>query len=258
MVEAQSIKSIFILLFLLLVCTLTSCRDQADEAATGFNEQSRHCLSCHQIELDQAHRLDCLTCHLASDDPTGYPEEHDPVLATPAHPDQAQEICGPCHAHEVEMVAANNHYLLSGHISVVTEAFGNPIEITGDTLETGLSSYAEPETVDQLVQDLLVRRCLRCHVYDKGDDFSAVTHGVGCGACHLSFKDGRLASHIFMAQPDDLRCLSCHYGNHVGFDYYGFYEHDLNEEYRTPYLADTTEQLAYGVENHTLARDVHQ
>ena len=255
-----SINPIYLLscLFPLLVCTLTSCRDQADTSTTGFNEHSLQCLSCHQIELDQAHRQDCLSCHLPTEDATGYPEGHEPVLASPAHPDQAPEICGPCHVEEIDMVAANNHYLLSEHISLVTEAFGSSVGFGGPASVPGLSSYATPETADELVQDLLVRRCLRCHVYHQGDDFSAVTHGVGCAACHLSFKDGQLTSHMFSAQPNDLRCLSCHYGNHVGFDYYGFYEQDLNEEYRTPYLADTTELRAYGVEHHNLAPDVHQ
>ena len=260
MAGCLSIKPNYILpcLFLLLVCTLASCRDQADTSTTGFNEQSLQCLGCHQVELDQAHQLECLTCHLPTDSSTGYPETHTPVIASPAHPDYAPEICGPCHAEEVEMVAANNHYLLSGHISLITNAFGNPVNMVGGTPETGLSSYPTPETEDQLVQDLLVRRCLRCHVYNKGDDFSAVTRGIGCAACHLSFKDGQLTNHVFSARPSDLRCLSCHYGNHVGFDYYGFYEQDLNEEYRTPYLADTTELREYGVEHHNLAPDVHQ
>ena len=33
---------------------------------------------------------------------------------------------------------------------------------------------------------------------------------------------------------------------------------NLNEEYRTPYLADNKDQRPYGVEYHSLAPDVHQ
>ena len=245
-------------LLLLLVCLPAGCRDQGDDEAAGFNEQSLECLSCHHVELDLAHRLDCLTCHLPTDAPTGYPDEHEAVIAAPAHPDNATQACGSCHAEELEMVAANDHYVLTGHIMLVAEAFGVALEPGKEPLVSQLSSYVNPETVQQLAQDLLVRRCLRCHVYSRGDDFAAVAHGTGCAACHLPFSGAVLNSHQFSAPADDGRCLSCHYGNHVGYDYQGRYEHDLNEEYRTPYLADNTDQRPYGVEYHSLAPDVHQ
>ena len=61
-------------------CLLTGCRDQPDDTTAGFNEQSRQCLSCHQVELDSPHRVDCITCHLPTDDSTMYPEGHEAVL----------------------------------------------------------------------------------------------------------------------------------------------------------------------------------
>ena len=245
-------------LFILPVGLLTGCRDQPDATTAGLSDESQQCLSCHQVELDSSHRIDCLTCHLPGDDLTIYPEGHEAVLAAPAHPDQAHQTCGICHELEIDMVASNNHYLLADHIRVVTEAFGADPNLAADLPLTRISSQASPETGLQLVEDLLARRCLRCHVYSGGDEFSAVAHGTGCAACHLSFQDGRLSSHQFSAQPDDRRCLSCHYGNHVGYDYYGRYEHDLNEEFRTPYQAENSELRPYGVEYHNLKPDVHQ
>lgn len=237
---------------------LTGCRDQPDESIAWFNEQSQQCLSCHQVELDSSHRIDCLSCHLRTDATTIYPEGHEVVLADPAHPQRAQQTCGSCHELEIDMVADNDHYLLTDHITLVTEAFGDDSVLTTKRPFTQISSRTSPETGLQLVEDLLARRCLRCHVYGGGDDFSAVSHGTGCAACHLSFEDGRLTSHKFSAQPDDKRCLSCHYGNHVGSDYLGRFEHDLNEEYRTPYIAEYGKDLPYGVEFHNLKPDVHQ
>ena len=35
-----------------------------------------------------------------------------------------------------------------------------------------------------------------------------------------------MQSHAF-STPTDKQCLSCHYGNYVGGDYYGRYEHDF-------------------------------
>jgi len=45
----------------------------------------------------------------------------------------------------------------------------------------------------------------------------------------------------------------------VGADYYGYSEHDLREEYRTPFQADGSRPpRPYGLEEHNLQADVHQ
>ena len=251
------LQSLLLLLFVSFGTILSGCRDQKDTTANLFSEQSRQCLSCHKIELDSSHRFDCNSCHLQAD--TQYSDEdHPAVLAAPAHPDYAEKTCGTCHEQQLEMVADNDHYLFRDHLKLVTEAFGIELEGIDGTPKTLLSSHPAPENAEQLVEDLLVRRCFRCHLFYEGDEFSAVSRGKGCAACHLSFREGQLSSHTFLGQPGDERCLSCHYANHVGFDYYGRYEHDLNEEYRTPYMADAPESPPYGVEYHNLAPDVHQ
>jgi hypothetical protein len=107
---------------------------------------------------------------------------------------------------------------------------------------------------------MLRRRCLRCHVYTKGDDYNAVTHGTGCSACHLAFMNGKMASHAFVV-PADRQCQSCHYGNYVGSDYHGRSEHDYSWEYRTPYSSQTERNTAprpSGIEWHDLSPDIHQ
>jgi hypothetical protein len=52
--------------------------------------------------------------------------------------------------------------------------------------------------------------------------------------------------------------MSCHYGNYVGSDYHGRYEHDFHWEYRTPHTTKNTVVRPYGVEFHDLAADIHQ
>ena len=99
--------------------------------------------------------------------------------------------------------------------------------------------------------------CFRCHLYSSGDDYPSVTHGTGCAACHIAFKDGKPASHNWQ-KPGDEQCLSCHYGNYVGFDYYGRFEHDFNAEYRTPFTTKKKHFRPYGVEYHQLKPDIHQ
>jgi len=246
--------SIFLCSFVLFQ---PGCSDQSEEDISVFNGQSRECLSCHETEFDISHQFNCLDCHRSDDDNDDFPEEHKKVVAFPAHSDRAAEICGSCHKTETEMVFNNDHYRLSGHIDSVRGAFGADISADQSPL-TSFSSHSTPENPLQLAEDLLARRCLRCHVYYSGDNFSSIAHGLGCAACHLSFQDGKLSSHKFNAKPDDSSCLSCHYGNHVGYDYYGRFEHDYNEEYRTPYLLKQTQARPFGVEYRQLEADVHQ
>ena len=52
--------------------------------------------------------------------------------------------------------------------------------------------------------------------------------------------------------------MQCHYGNWVGSDYYGRYEHDINDEYRTPYTTRYDYFRPFGVEFHQLSADIHQ
>jgi hypothetical protein len=52
--------------------------------------------------------------------------------------------------------------------------------------------------------------------------------------------------------------LACHYGNYVGFDYYGRFEHDFNYEYRTPFTTKNKYFRPYGLEYHQLKPDIHQ
>jgi hypothetical protein len=212
------------------------------------------------VTLDSAHRFDCEHCHQTIGDRQNKSDQHPPILARPAHPDHADRICGKCHQNETVMVKENRHYTLVGHIEAVRAAFAGELqsEQSANTSRFPVSARTNPETVAELAEDLLSRRCLRCHVYYPGDPYPQVFHGTGCASCHLAFAGGALASHEFNASPADERCLSCHYGNHVGSDYLGRYEHDLNEEYRTPYRVSPERIPPFGVEYHQLAPDVHQ
>lgn len=216
---------------------------------------STGCQSCHAVDIDQSHQFSCTKCHGGIEGRKDIEESHQGLIAQPAHPDNAPSFCGPCHADQLAMVSQSNHYTLTRHLDLVRNSF-IPAE-QHITIED-ISSSTAPGTELQLVDDLLRRRCLRCHVYYQGDDFPLVTRATGCGACHLDYYDGQIVSHQFRRLPNDSRCLSCHYGNHVGSDYYGRFEHDFNEEYRTPYT--TTEDFfrPYGVETHQLEPDIHR
>jgi len=254
-------KRFFIGSFCLILLTLcASCSSDTDQdTPPDYSSQSRDCLSCHDATFDSAHRIDCGICHLAVDTPQGSGDNHPAVIAMPAHPDHAARTCGTCHERQTEMVAGNHHYRLNKHIESITTAFSSePDFVQADARPvSSLSSFENPEAVSELVDDLLARRCLRCHVYHPGDRFDRVYHGTGCAACHLEFYQEKLTAHRFSGHPSEERCLSCHYANHVGYDYVGRYEHDLNEEYRTPYRVGPETLPDYGVEFRQLAPDVH-
>ena len=169
-------------------------------------------------------------------------------IPLPAHPDHLAGSCGVCHAEIVEKIAGTAILLLPT-VPIFSEKRSVPENKLTSFLQTPQKS--DPETVLELADDLLRRRCFRCHLYSSGDNYPAVVHGTGCAACHMAFIDGKPASHSWQ-KPGDEQCLSCHYGNYVGFDYYGRFEHDLNVEYRTPYTTTEKHFRPYGVEYHQL------
>ncbi|MCB2214836.1 hypothetical protein [Desulfofustis glycolicus] len=248
---------LFALAASILVLLLSGCSEEPEQQKEEADTVSSFagCLSCHNLDLDKHHRLDCTSCHGGNGEALGLEEAHLGLVAAPAHPDQADQVCGSCHREQVEMVAANGHYTLIGHISAVRAAFGSP---SSPESALQITAAAQPGSETELVDDLLRRRCLRCHVYTRGDTFPAIDRGLGCAACHLAPHQAEAGRHLFRGHPADDACLSCHYGNHVGFDYYGRYEHDFNREYRTPYLAVDDVVAPYGVEFHQLEADAHR
>lgn len=226
----------------------------ASPTKAGGNQSG--CLACHAYEKEVHPGLGCSACH--GGDPLAANRElaHAGLIAAPGDRAHLKEKCGTCHPKESEAITNSRHFTLSGEINPVRRHFGSDRDLAtaGD-----IPVAADPATPLALADDLLRRRCLRCHVDFRGDDYPATRRGSGCGACHLQYRDNKLASHRFLAAPGDNQCLACHYGNRVGSDYFGSFEHDLRAEYRTPFMADDSPTpRPYGVEAHRLQADVHQ
>lgn len=220
------------------------------------------CLTCHQaMQPDQHHAFVCSECHGGNTaEHANKDEAHKGLISQPAHPQHMQTACGRCHDKQVNSASHSLHFTLENKIDAVRAHFGLE-EKLARPIDIPVAASADAiQSKQMLVDDMLRRNCLRCHVYSKGDSYSAVRHGSGCAACHLAYSDGKAVDHGFRL-PADQQCLSCHYGNYAGSDYYGRYEHDLPYEYRTPYTADTETGFParpYGVEYHDLVPDVHQ
>ncbi len=210
---------------------------------------------CHDKSLDPAHDFECTECHKGNNDSNTKATAHKNLVREPAHPDNMMSSCGKCHQQQVLDNNHSLHFTVRNEVNLVRKAFG-----ATESLESILDIplVKSPETVLDLTDDLLRRRCLRCHVYYTGDRYPGIVRGSGCASCHLSFYEGKLVSHSFLKTPGDKQCLQCHYGNHVGADYYGRFEHDMNDEYRTPYTTTNDYFRPFGLEYHQLQVDIHQ
>jgi hypothetical protein len=221
------------------------------------------CKGCHaDIKLDKNHDLACADCHQGDNTTNEKAVAHQGLIADAASPGNMASTCGECHPERIETCGRSGHFTLNNAVNLVRDHFGiDPAGSPLDKLTEIPDSDRPPENKEELVDDLLRRRCLRCHVYSRGDSYPYVRRGTGCAACHLRYTDGKLsghpASHAFTV-PGERQCLSCHYGNHVGSDFVGGYEHDYNWAYRTPFTTREPFLRPYGVEQHNLVPDIHQ
>lgn len=236
------------LIFLLVI--FSSCTDEEKQQPVT----SRRCIDCHAVHPDPKHQFSCMSCHKGNNQATDKKNAHQGYIPFPAHPDHLAQACGPCHAKIVDRIADTIHFTLSRSTNIFRKAFGATDDLAGFRQTPKKKA---PTTVLELADDLLRRRCFRCHLYSSGDNYPAVAHGTGCAACHMAFIDGTPASHGWQ-KPGDDQCLSCHYGNYVGFDYYGRFAHDFNAEYRTPFTTKEKHFRPYGIEYHQLRPDIHQ
>ncbi len=218
-------------------------------------EVAKGCTGCHSMHLDASHDIGCTVCHLGVDNLETKDKSHTGLIALPAHPDNMEKSCGQCHLDKVQDIRHALHFTVKNEVNLVRKQFSATTTLDS-LLDIPVTSM--PATALALADDMLRRRCLRCHPYTSGDRYPAVSRGTGCASCHLQFYEGKLISHSFLEKPTDTQCLQCHYGNRVGFDYYGRYEHDMNDEYRTPYTTTDDYFRPYGIEYHQLTADIHQ
>jgi hypothetical protein len=230
-------------------------RDTSSKVHPIINPEQKGCRRCHMTHQDKAHNFSCSSCHGGKDTSNDKQEAHAGLISQPAHPASMAQACGKCHPDQVAGTQQSIHFTLKREVNLVRNAFGAKEALDG---LTQIPIVDAPETALQLADDLLRRRCLRCHPYSSGDPYPLVGHGTGCAACHLDFTNGEPSSHTFLATPGDKQCLQCHYGNWVGADYHGRFEHDFNQEYRTPYITKEPITRPYGVEYHQLIPDIHQ
>ncbi len=240
-----------LLCFLALLC-LFGCQVPLDNSKLGKSG----CKRCHPVRLDKAHDLACVYCHRGNPDGRFRKVAHQGLISHPACYEEMKRTCGSCHPGEVTRMTNSLHFTLGKEIASVWRAF-----FPGDKPPSfqDLPIKYHPETARDLIADMLRRRCLRCHVYYSGDDYQGTMRGTGCAACH--FVKGLFyppLDHRFNRKVPDDRCLSCHYANFVGWDFYGRFEADYPEDFRAPLYKGENLPRPYGVEWHAMVPDIHQ
>ena len=235
-----------VLILLVTIVLLAACKDVSP---IGM-KSPKTCQSCHAMTLDENHDLACRVCHGGVSPAADGQAAHQRMTAGPAAPGSWAQSCGGCHEKEVGAIQRSVHFRLDGYQRLRARYGGKTVSGIDH-----IPIYTSPKNTAELADDLMRRRCLRCHLFYVGEDYSASKHGLGCAACHLRWQNGEMASHQFAA-PGDKQCLACHYGNRVGADYYGLFECDLPPEYAMPFAPVTPPP--FGVESRRLIPDIHQ
>lgn len=241
-----------------IILLLTACRgEETDRPAPAPPlPREQRCTDCHDQHLDPRHgTIACTGCHGGHAPALSADEAHAGLIRLPAHPDHMEQSCGPCHPKQVTGVHHSLHFTVKNKVNIIRRAFGAKEDLAS---LVAVPQQEEIASLAGLADDMLRRRCLRCHLYSSGDRYPETRRGTGCAACHLEFTGGKAVSHAFIGRPPDSQCLHCHYGNTVGADYHGRFEHDFHWDYRTPYGNSGDSLRPYGVEYHPLTPDVHQ
>ncbi len=243
----------------------------------GFSDYL-DCLGCHNgIEgAGKGHGFLCGRCHLPNFEGRKL-ARHEAIIRNPASPKWQLVVCGSCHRSEVENVRKSLHGTLAGVVNQTRYLWGAqdsvrpPIYSANDALEQLPDGTPDLHSPAGLVDDLLRRKCLRCHISNPGSGARGLYRATGCASCHSIYNDDGLYTgndsainkskhgypekHGLTKKIPTTQCLHCHNSNHVGTDYAGLFQSDFNLTYQEE-VAIGNEPL-YGTATIRLSPDVH-
>jgi len=249
--------------------------------AFSQSQDYRLCVDCHQgtESMDTNHAFSCEKCHLVPEERGQFQNSHNNVYRYPSAPESVDIFCGECHKKEISRLQNSLHYTLAGIIGQTRYLWGaqeDPKPIYSPSAHPVLkplpAAPQEPETPEDLVDDLLRRRCFSCHIGQVPPQQRGTYRGVGCTACHVYYSDNGIYTgndltikgkkgypqrHVFSKPIPVEQCLHCHNGPRVGADYAGFFEHDYHQSYRTPWREGSVPEPVYLMDHHKLRTDIH-
>ncbi|MBU0515152.1 MAG: cytochrome c family protein [Proteobacteria bacterium] len=235
------------------------------------------CRKCHIgfSSMGPYHRFPCERCHNGDPAAKTKPAAHKGLLRRPAGLNVAPQKCGQCHPAQVRSVPRSLMATAVGIIAPTRFLWGaqpdlNPIYATKAV--DGLKTL--PLGKKHLVDDLLRRRCLRCHLHTTGAKRRGDFRGLGCAACHVTYgDDGRYRGpdkvlknmpgpglprrHRFTTAIPTRTCLHCHNGPRIGADYVGLFPRDFHAAYRFLKPGSPGSNKLHGQDYRRLTSDVH-
>ncbi|HIP39873.1 MAG TPA: hypothetical protein EYG88_10930 [Desulfocapsa sulfexigens] len=261
------------------------------------------CLSCHEgIEaISDTHDFACVQCHQGDDKATEMAAAHKGMFSNPSDGKVVAKTCGTadCHADQLHKVETSLMATSAGEINATRYAWGAQASVDAMYSVNGKGGTkvipTEKES-GQLVDDMLRKKCLRCHINSPAPNRLGDYRATGCAACHMIYandgqtitgdkaiqktqtanneakaKDKKLKSdlsgliskrgypmkHRLTTAIPTTQCVRCHSGNRVGTEYIGLFEHDFEKMYRSPRYKWNAPLAPYGIDHHTLMPDIH-
>lgn len=239
-----------------------------------FKLSAQDCKSCHNVENFELknHNFSCIECHVKPVDRTrGI--EHKKIVANPASYKNMEIFCGKCHKENIKNFKNSNHATLKNMINITRKVWG--VKDSNCSLMTlPKINNKDIKDVSELVDDFLRRKCLKCHIDNKGSGEKGMYRGKGCMSCHMKYssdgkykgKDSKLIGkkshgiiHKMSKKPPMSACLSCHNKEFVGTDFLGLFPKDYHYSYRGPITKKGTFlNTKYGIDFQHLNIDVHR
>lgn len=157
--------------------------------------------------------------------------------------------CLTCHPKKMKQCRNSNHFTMKNAINITRSAWGiKDSNITLQTLPYPNKNIKQPQ---DLVDDFLRRKCLKCHLTSKQIN---PTQNL-CLACHNPHTNKH---DELQAKATQEKCLKCHNNNYIGTDYLGLFPHDYDKSYRSPLTKDGYyPKRPYGIDFHHLSSDIH-
>ncbi|MCB2185110.1 MAG: hypothetical protein KQJ78_01740 [Deltaproteobacteria bacterium] len=172
----------------------------------------------------------CVFCHQGDGASPAQAQAHAGLVANPSSLSEAPRACGPCHPGWPAKVAASPMATAMGLINQTRYLWGaqpDPGPRFATRAGGNLSLVPTAAQSGQQVDDLLRRRCLRCHLAVPGADLRGARRSDGCAACHRAWpRDGAPRPHRLSKRVTVAQCLACHAGCGAGPEYAGWVPRD--------------------------------
>ena len=209
------------------------------------------------------------------------------MFANPSDFSIAHLTCGRCHTRLLEQTKNSPMATAIKNINYTRFLWGAQERPEPRYATKSVSSYKELPKFSEsraLVDDLLRRKCLRCHLNSPGALQYGSYRAGGCAACHMIYADDGLSrdedravqkvmeeikkgkrpqsrgypeKHSFTRSIPTSQCLHCHHGGHVGTDYVGLTERDTSEDYRFLSPDGFSFRPLYGTDYRAMTPDIH-